>query len=476
MAVQSMGIVGLGVMGRNLARNLADHGYGVVAYDAWETARTDFAASLAAEPAELITLTDELSAFAARLPAPRAILIMIKAGAPVDQLIDALTPLLEPGDLLIDGGNSHYHDTVRRESALKASGIAFIGLGVSGGEEGARNGPALMAGGTQAAYELAGPMLEAIAAQHDGAPCCALLGPGGAGHYVKMVHNGIEYALMQVLAEAYQMMRDVLGLDHDTMSRVFAGWNRGVLASYLVEIAGHIMTVRDGAEGRPLLETILDKAGQKGTGRWSSEAALAFGSPAMSIAEAVFARAMAGAKDERLAAANVLAGPDAAVLENNVAALEHLRQAVLGAFVTSFAQGLALIEAGAREQGWTIDLAAVCRVWRAGCVIRAGLLEEMAAAYGEAAPRNLVCAPHFAQLLAMSQEGWRETVVLAVRGGIAVPALSSALAWYDSYRSARLPANLIQAQRDYFGAHTYERVDKAGAFHTDWAALADTES
>lgn len=478
MVDESMGIIGLGVMGRNLALNLAEKGYSVTAYDPWPQARNQFAAQLGAGPSDQITLTHTLTDLLQDLPRPRSILIMVKAGEPVDQIITELKPILSSGDVLIDGGNSYFRDTIRRERALRQSGIDFIGLGISGGEEGARNGPSLMAGSSKKAWGKAGSALEAIAAKYEGTACCARLGTDGAGHYVKMVHNGIEYAIMQLLAEAYHLMRDVLHMNHGAMAASFQKWNRTELSSYLVEITAIILATEDPLTSGPLVEVILDKAGQKGTGRWSSECALEFGSPAMTIADAVFARAMAAAKDERAEASKLLTGPAGGTTgTDHTAKLKYLRDALLGGFITAFAQGLALIQSGADKQNWQIDMGKTCSIWRNGCIIRAALLDDMAKAY-QADPelKNLVCAPEFARLLKNSQTGWRETVTLAIRHGIPVPGLSSSLAWFDSYRSPQLPANLIQAQRDYLGAHSYERTDRPGASHTEWASMIEPDS
>ncbi len=467
---KAMGLVGLGVMGGNLALNMADKGYDVVAHDPWEDARSRLAARLSAEDARRIVLVADYAALVEALPDPRTILIMVKAGEPLDAVVADLAPRLSPGDTLIDGGNSHYRDTIGRELALKARNIQFIGLGVSGGAEGARHGPSLMAGGGANAYANCRPVLEAIAARYDGQPCCALVGSDGAGHFVKMIHNGIEYGLMQVISEAYVVLRDVLGLDHGRMAEVFRAWNQTDLASYLIEITADILDRRDGFGDGPLIEMILDTAGQKGTGRWSSEAALELGLPTPTITEAVFARALASMKDQRVAAAAILDGPDHAAEDwRDGDPVESIRQALLAATVTTFAQGLSVIEAAARDRDWATDLSVVADIWRDGCVIRARLLDDIARAYkGGAAPANLMCAPAFSRLLAAAQGGWRRTVRMAVARGLPVPGLGSALAYYDGYRSERLGANLIQAQRDYFGAHTYERIDRPGTFHTQW--------
>ena len=467
---KSMGVVGLGVMGSNLALNVAEKGYDVAAYDPWEEARSRFSTSLSTVEARRIVLVENTAALVNALPEPRTILIMVKAGEPVDAVIADLVPVLRPGDTLIDGGNSHYQDTINREAALNAKGFYFIGLGISGGEEGARHGPSLMAGGAETAYANSRPILEAIAAKFEDEPCCALVGSDGAGHFVKMVHNGIEYGIMQVISEAYVLLRDLCGINHADMAEVFRAWNKTELSSYLVEITADILGRKDEFSDGPLVEMILDKAGQKGTGRWSSEAALELGIPTPTITEAVFARALASLKDERVAASSLLSGPDQATEPwDDEDAVDCIRQALLGAVVATYAQGLAVIEAAGRERGWAVDLSVIADIWRDGCVIRAALLDQVASAYkGNKHPGNLMCASDFARLHAATQAGWRRTLCMAVARGVPVPGLSSALSYYDGYRSDRLSANMIQAQRDYFGAHTYERLDRPGAFHTHW--------
>jgi len=473
-----MGVVGLGVMGRNLALNMADHGFSVAVYDPWPDARTRFAAGLNGS-VDRVVLAETPADLVAALPRPRTILIMVKAGEPVDAVIADLAPLLEAGDTLIDGGNSHYPDTMRRENALRAQGLSFIGLGVSGGEDGARHGPSMMAGGAAEAYAQCRTVLEAIAARFApdtfDAPCCARVGGDGAGHFVKMIHNGIEYGIMQMIAEAFVLLRDVGRLDHPTMAAVFRRWNETDLASYLIEITATILDRRDDLADGPLVEAILDTAGQKGTGRWSSEAALELGIPTPTITEAVFARALASLKDERVATAAILSGPPVAASDPGApwdpkgAEVEAVRQALLGAVISTFAQGLAVIRAGAREHGWDTDLATVAEIWRAGCVIRAALLDDIASAFrAPDAPATLLQAPAFAHRLMDVQNGWRRTVALGVLRGVPMPALSSALAYVDGARGAQSSANMIQAQRDYFGAHTYERIDRPGTFHTEW--------
>lgn len=467
---KTMGVVGLGVMGSNLALNMSEKGFDVAVYDPWDEARLRFSSSLSSDEAQRLKIADSSEDLVSALPEPRTILIMVKAGEPVDAVIAELVPLLEPGDTLIDGGNSYYQETINRESMLNAKGLYFIGLGISGGEEGARHGPSLMAGGTETAYANSRDILEAIAAKFDDEPCCALIGGDGAGHFVKMIHNGIEYGIMQVIAEAYVLLRDLCGKNHADMAEIFRTWNKTELSSYLVEITADILSRKDEFTDGPLVEMILDKAGQKGTGRWSSEAALELGIPTPTITEAVFARALASLKEERVEASAVMSGPDQAPKTwEGEDPVESIRQALLGAVVATYAQGLAVIKAGGQERGWAVDLSVIAGIWRDGCVIRSGLLDVIARSYKDRkSPRNLMCAPHFASLLAANQAGWRRTICEAVAQGVPVPGLSSALSYYDGYRSERLSANMIQAQRDYFGAHTYERFDRPGTFHTKW--------
>ncbi len=467
---QTIGLVGLGVMGQNLALNMADHGFSVVTFDPWESACSDFAGSIGKTAhTRSITISRSLADLVASLPAPRSILLMVKAGEVVDQVIDQLIPLLDGGDTIIDGGNSHYHDTQRREMSLKEQGFYFIGLGISGGEEGARRGPAMMAGGDKDSYARVRPIFEAIAARFRHDPCCALMGPDGAGHFVKMIHNGIEYGIMQLIAEAYVLLRDLARLSHPEMAATFTAWNQSELASYLIEITAEILRKPDEYSEQPLVEMILDSAGQKGTGRWSSEAALEVGIPTPTMTAAVFARALSALKSERVKAAEVLTGPAGPADIDTQEFRESVRQALLGAVIATYAQGLAVIDAASREHHWQIDIANVARVWRAGCIIRADLLDTITLAYQQPSrPVNLMCASGLVELIGQAQPGWRRTLVMAIENGVPVPALSSALAYFDSYRSPRLWANMIQAQRDYFGAHTYQRIDRPGTFHTSW--------
>jgi 6-phosphogluconate dehydrogenase len=470
MASQAeIGLIGLGVMGQNLALNIADHGFAIAVYNRTAARTEAFIASEAAKGgpiAPCFTLEDLVGA----LRQPRAIILMVHAGAATDDQIEALVPLLEPGDVIVDGGNARYQDTVRRERALRARGLRFLGTGISGGEEGARHGPSIMAGGEPAAYARVRPILEAIAASVEGTPCCAHLGPDGAGHFVKMIHNGIEYADMQLIGETYALMKDGLGLDHARMQAAFAAWNDGDLNSYLIEITADILGKRDSETGAPMVEVILDRAGQKGTGGWAVAAALDLGVPAPTIAEAVAARSLSAAKDERTRAGRLLGAPAAG--EARGLELASLRDALLAAKVAAYAQGFAVMATAGREYDWDLNLGTVAAIWRGGCIIRARFLDRIKDAYAQdAALANLMLDPHFAAAMAGAQDGLRRVVAFAACCGIAVPALGSALAYYDGYRSARLPANLIQAQRDYFGAHTYERVDREGSFHSDWSAL-----
>ena len=462
-----IGVVGLGVMGRNLAANLADHGAAVAGYDLDAGRRADFTAHVAgavpcASPEELL----------AALKTPRTILMMVPAGAPVDALLSALLPRLSPGDVLIDGGNSHFRDTNRRSALAQESGVHFVGLGVSGGEEGARRGPALMAGGPAEALAPVAPLLTAIAARApDGEPCFARVGPEGAGHFVKMIHNGIEYADMQLIAEAYHLLRTLGGFSYERLADSFAAWNAGELASYLMEITTGILRTRDAETGAPILEIIRDAAGQKGTGHWAATTALELGMPAPTIAEAVHARCLSALKDERLRASAAFPAPTAVAPDDlapdDLAA--SVGDALLGGRIAVYAQGFAVIAAGSRQFGWDMDLAAVARIWRGGCIIRARLLDRILAALSRSPDLpNLMLDPEITGLMTRSDAGFRRTVAQATLAAVPVPAMSSALAYWDGWRSGRLWANMIQAQRDCFGAHGYERIDRPGMVHTEW--------
>ena len=470
MQQSDIGIVGLGVMGENLALNLESKGFTVGGFDVDATRRDNFARRTQGKQARAARSLAEL---VAALRRPRRLLLMVPAGAAVDAVLADLRPLLEAGDIVIDGGNSRHTDTQRRMLALQGPGVLYVGAGVSGGEEGALRGPALMPGGDAQAWPLVRPMLQAIAARaDDGQPCCEWMGAGGAGHFVKMVHNGIEYADMQIICEAYWLMQQLLGMRAKDMSPVFARWNEGELGSYLIGITADILARTDAATGASLVDLILDTAEQKGTGKWASEAALEMGVNAPTIADAVFARTLSAARPERIAASSVLAGPQPRLTgepgEPGVF-IEKIRRALLAAKICSYAQGFQLLRAADREYQWQLPFAAIASVWRAGCIIRARLLADIRAAYArDPALANLLVDAHFAQVMAGCQQDLRDMVATAAQHGVAVPAFMSALAYYDAYRSPRLPANLLQAQRDYFGAHTYERVDRPGKFHTKW--------
>lgn len=470
-----IGLIGLAVMGENLALNMENHGFRVAVYNRTPEKTRAFMAGRAA--GKHFVAADSLKTLVQILQRPRRVMLMVKAGAAVQETIEALVPLLEPGDIIIDGGNSNYRDTERRVAELAQQELHYVGSGVSGGEEGALKGPAIMPGGSAAAWDILRPLFEAIAARApDGAPCCRWMGPGGAGHFVKMVHNGIEYGDMQLIAEAYHIMRDVLKLPGDAMQVIFEDWNRGDLQSYLIEITAAILAYHE-ADGELLLERILDAAGQKGTGRWTVGAALDLGVPLTLIGESVFARYLSALKDERIAAAGILSPPsDPSPVTDHQTFVTDLEQALLAAKIISYAQGFALLRMASATYGWALDYSDIAMVWRNGCIIRSGFLEPIAAAF-QAAPdlSNLILAPFFKEKLHNAQAGWRRVTARAVQHGIPVPALAGAVTYYDGLRCANLPANLLQAQRDYFGAHTYERVDhpRGSFFHTEW--LADRE-
>ncbi|MCB9088136.1 MAG: decarboxylating NADP(+)-dependent phosphogluconate dehydrogenase [Calditrichae bacterium] len=469
MTKYDIGVVGLGVMGRNLALNLANHGFSVAGFDIdarkCESAAQHFAGK---EMAVFETSQD----FAAALGSPRKILMMVPAGKAVDAVIANLQPLLTPGDVLMDGGNSYFEDTHRRIDNLKASGILYIGAGVSGGEEGALHGPSIMPGGNPEAWPLVKPMLQAIAAKvDDNIPCCDWIGKNGAGHFVKMVHNGIEYADMQMICEAYFLMSQLLERTPAEMHAIFTEWNRGELNSYLIEITADIMANTDPDTGKPMIDVILDTAGQKGTGKWTSQVSLDLGIPAPTIAEAVFARIVSAVKAERVAAARILSGPSVTFSGNKKEFIEMIRQALFLSKICSYAQGFQLISAASDAYGWDINPGTVSLLWRGGCIIRAQFLGKIKAAYDKKPElQNLLLDDYFKTAVEKGQQSWRRVIAVAVEHGIPVPAFGSALAYYDSYRRERLPANLLQAQRDYFGAHTYERLDKPRGefFHTEW--------
>lgn len=463
------GLIGLAVMGQNLVRNIDRNGFRVAVYNRTAAKTQEFLAGPAA--GTQVVPAFSLEELVGVLSRPRKIMLMVQAGKPVDAVIDQLAPLLEPGDLLIDGGNSFFPDTERRSAELAARGLRYLGVGVSGGEEGALWGPSLMPGGQPEAYELVRPIYQAIAAQAYGEPCVTYIGPRGAGHYVKMVHNGIEYGDMQLIAEAYDLLRRGAGLSNDELHQVFDGWNQGPLQSFLVEITAAIFAKRDDATGGAVVDVILDRAGQKGTGKWTSQNALDLGAPATAITEAVFARALSAAKDERVAASAQLSGPAQLPFDDKAGFIQAMGDALYAAKVVSYAQGFALFREASKEYGYGLDYGEIARIWRGGCIIRAAFLNDITAAYrSQPDLPNLLVAPFFRREIEARQANWRRVVMAAVQMGIPAPAMSAALAYFDGYRSARLPANLIQAQRDYFGAHTYERIDepRGQVFHTNW--------
>lgn len=465
---QSFGVIGLAVMGENLALNVESKGFPVAVYNRTAAVTEKFMATRA--QGKNVKAAYSLEEFVQSLERPRRILVMVKAGGPVDAVIDQLRPLLDDGDMIMDGGNSLYEDTERRTKDLESTGLRFIGMGVSGGEEGALLGPSLMPGGTRAAYDSIEPIVKKIAAQVDDGPCVTYIGPRGAGHYVKMVHNGIEYGDMQLIAEAYDLMKSVLGLDHNQLYDVFADWNTtDELNSYLIEITTDIFTNLDAETGGPLVELILDAAGQKGTGRWTVMSALELGVGIPTITAAVNARIMSSIKGERVAASKELTGPGAAFSGDVKDMVNKIRDALYCSKICSYAQGMALIGAASKHYDYGVNLGETARIWKGGCIIRAGFLNKIKQAYDEnPSLPNLLLAPEFKQTILDRQAAWREVIALAAHQGIPVPAFSASLDYFDSYRRDRLPQNLTQAQRDYFGAHTYERVDKEGTFHTEW--------
>jgi 6-phosphogluconate dehydrogenase len=461
-----IGVTGLGVMGRNLARNFARHGFATALHNR-TAARTDEVTQNFGHEGIFVP-SHSAEEFVQSLERPRRIVIMVNAGPATDAVIDEFAPLLEPGDMLIDGGNAHFKDTRRREAALKSSKVHFVGMGVSGGEEGALNGPSIMPGGSDQSYRDLGPMLETIAAKVDGTPCCTHVGPDGAGHFVKMVHNGIEYADMQLISEAYDLLRHAGGYQPAQIAQIFQRWNEGRLDSYLIQITAEVLAHTDAETGKPFVDIVLDQAEQKGTGRWTVQEALDLGVPVSGIAEAVFARSLSGHADLR-AAARGLPGPQPTVQVSEHFA-DMVEQALYASKVVSYAQGWNMIAAGSKEYSWDIDLGAMATIWRGGCIIRAKFLDRIRAAY-ESSPTltTLLADSDFAKEVADAQDAWREVVATAVQLGVPVPGFSAALAYYDALRARRLPAALVQGLRDYFGAHTYHRIDRDGAFHTLWA-------
>ncbi|MGW7269247.1 NADP-dependent phosphogluconate dehydrogenase [Streptomyces sp. NPDC054864] len=464
-----IGVTGLAVMGRNLARNFARNGYTVALHNR-TAAKTHALVEEFGDEGDFIA-TETAKEFVAALERPRRLVVMVKAGEPTDAVIKEFAPLMEPGDMIIDGGNAHFADTRRRERELREQDIHFVGTGVSGGEEGALLGPSIMPGGSEESYASLGPMLEKISAKaKDGSPCVTHVGPDGAGHFVKMVHNGIEYADMQLIAEAYQLLRDVAGYSPAQIADIFRTWNTGRLDSYLIEITAEVLKHVDAATGEPFVDVVQDQAEQKGTGRWTVQIALDLGVPVSGIAEAVFARSLSGHSELRDASRD-LAGPKARTLSESEAAAfaDQVEQALYASKIVSYTQGFHEVAAGSEEYGWDIDLGAVAAIWRGGCIIRAAFLDRIRAAYDARADLpSLLSDKTFAQEIGAAQDDWRAVLVAATQQGVPTPGFSAALAYYDALRADRLPAALTQGQRDYFGAHTYRRTDREGSFHTLW--------
>jgi 6-phosphogluconate dehydrogenase len=472
-----IGLVGLAVMGENLALNIESRGYRIAVFNRTTSVVDDLITGRAA--GKRFTGCYSLEQLVASLAKPRKVMLMVKAGPAVDSLIEQLIPLLSPGDVVIDGGNTHFAETERRTKFVESRGLLYIGSGVSGGEEGALLGPSLMPGGSLAAWPLIKPIFQAIAAKvgtNRDIPCCDWVGPRGAGHYVKMVHNGIEYGDMQLICEAYWLMKNVLGLSNEELYEVFGQWNRGELDSYLIEITRDIFSVKDPDTDNYLVDMVLDRAGAKGTGKWMSQLALDLGVPSTLVTEAVYARSLSALKDERLRASKVLDGPNAKPIKGDRQAfIDAVRHALYASKICSYAQGFVQLAAAAKEHDWPLDYGSIAMLWRGGCIIRARFLERIKEAF-DADPKleNLLLAPYFTKAIEEAQPSWRRVIAEAVTRGIPIPAFTAALAFYDGIRSERLPANLLQAQRDYFGAHTYERTDKPGTFHSDWLRLRKT--
>jgi len=474
-----IGLIGLAVMGENLVLNMESHDFKVAVFNRTVSKVDAFVDGRA--KGKNIVGCHSIEELVSNLERPRKVFLLVKAGAAVDAIIESVIPFLEPGDIIIDGGNSHFPDTIRRTAYVESKGLLYIGTGVSGGEEGALKGPSIMPGGSAAAWPLVKEIFQSIAAKvDDGVPCCEWLGNDGAGHFVKMVHNGIEYGDMQMICEAYSLMRNVIGMQPAEISTVFGEWNKGELDSYLIEITRDILAKTDDETGKPMVDVIMDKAGQKGTGRWTSLAALDLGVPAQTIVEAVFARALSAIKDERLIASKLLAGPEVMFSGDKAVFLEQLRQALFASKICSYAQGYQLMRAAAGEYNWDLNYGEIALMWRGGCIIRAQFLGDIKEAYdNNPGLQNLLLDHYFRDAIENSQSSWRKVIATAVTHGVPLPTFSSALAYYDGYRSAVLPANLLQAQRDYFGAHTYERVDKPAGeyFHTNWTGTGgDTVS
>ncbi|MCW2773411.1 MAG: gndA [Nocardioides sp.] len=473
----TIGLTGLAVMGRNLARNIARHGHTIAVHNR-TTAKMTALLEEYGDEGDFVG-SESLEDFVASIERPRAIVIMVKAGEPTDAVIDGLVPLLDEGDIVVDGGNAHFTDTLRREKALAEKGLHFVGMGVSGGEEGALNGPSIMVGGSDDAYARLAPVLESIAAQVDGTPCCAHVGPDAAGHFVKMVHNGIEYADMQLIAESYDLLRNVAGIEPAGIAEVFREWNGGDLESFLIEITAVVLDHTDAATGRPFVDVVKDAAEQKGTGRWTVQSALDLGVPVTGIAEATFARSLSGHAEQRAAARKVFdTDPEGAPLDDRDAFVDDVRAALYASKVVAYAQGFDQIAAGSEEHDWDVDLGQMATIWRGGCIIRAQFLDRIKEAYAEEPDlTTLLTTAYFADAVKQGADAWRRVVSTGVAAGVPMPAFSSSLAYFDGLRREHLPAALIQALRDNFGAHTYARVDRERVFHTNWGGeLAESQA
>jgi 6-phosphogluconate dehydrogenase len=471
-----IGVIGLAVMGQNLILNMNDHGFSVAAFNRTVSKVDEFLATEA--KGTNIIGAHSIEELVARLKTPRRVMLMVKAGEPVDQTIEQLLPHLDKGDIIIDGGNSLFSDTARRVTYVESKGLLYIGTGVSGGEEGARNGPSIMPGGSPEAWPHVKDIFQAIAAKvDDGSPCCDWVGEGGAGHYVKMVHNGIEYGDMQLICEAYDLMKHVLGMNAGDMAKVFAEWNKGELDSYLIQITSEVLAFKD-EDGQPLVDKILDTAGQKGTGKWTVISSAELGQPVSLITEAVYARCISALKDERVIASKELSGPEAAKADK-VTLLEQIRQALYAAKIVSYTQGYMLMRAAAAEYSWNLNYGGIALMWRGGCIIRSRFLGDIKKAF-DTNPQltNLLLDPFFSEAFEKNQAALRNVLITGIQSGVPLPAMSAALSFYDAYRSERVPANLLQAQRDYFGAHTYERTDKPRGefFHTNWTGHGGSTS
>ena len=475
MTLQSFGVIGLAVMGENIALNVERNGFPIAVYNRSREKTDAFMAHRA--PGRNVRAAFSLEQFVASLERPRKILVMVQAGKPVDAVIQQLKPLLQEGDIIIDGGNSWFEDTDRRTQELEPIGLRYIGMGVSGGEEGALNGPSLMPGGTRSSYEYLSPIFNKIAAQVDDGPCVTYIGPGGSGHYVKMVHNGIEYGDMQLIAEAYDLLKNVAGLNAAQLHEVFSQWNTtDELNSFLIEITANIFPYVDPETKIPLVDLIVDAAGQKGTGRWTVQTALELGVAIPTITAAVNSRILSSIRDERIAASKQITGPNAKYGGDIGAFVNMVRDALYCSKICSYAQGMALLSTASKTYNWELNLGEMARIWKGGCIIRAGFLNKIKKAFDEnPALPNLLLAPEFKQTILDRQAAWREVIVTAAKLGIPVPAFSASLDYFDSYRRDRLPQNLTQAQRDYFGAHTYKRTDKEGSFHTEWVPIAEAQ-